>query len=90
MRLVKILPLLTACVASSIAIAQQRNCSELTNPQARQECLKNKPSGNVDCSTLSDSQARKECAERKQQNGVDCSKLATADARQQCLKQKPK
>jgi hypothetical protein len=90
MRVVKILPLLTLCLASSLATAQEKNCSDLTNPQARQECMKRKSSANADCSAISDSQARKECAQRKQQNSADCSKLATAELRQQCLSQKAK
>ncbi len=90
MRVVKILPLLTLCLASSLVIAQEKNCSDLTNPQARQECMKHKSSAEVDCSNVADSQARKECAQRKQQNGADCSKLASAELRQQCARQKAK
>src|SRR6478609_7743263 len=67
-----------------VAIAQEKNCSDITNPQARQECMKHKSSANVDCSAISDSQARRECAQRKQQNSADCSKLATPELRQQC------
>ena len=77
MRVAKILPLLTLCLTGSFTIAQEKNCSDLTNPQARQECMKHKSSANVDCSAISDSQARRECAQRKQQNSADCSKLAT-------------
>ena len=90
MRIVKIFPLLTLCLVSSLATAEEKNCSELTNPQARQECLKRTSSADVDCSSISDSGARRECAQRKQQNGADCSKLATAELRQQCLKQRAK
>ena len=90
MRVVKLLPLLILCLASSLGTAQERNCSELTNPQARQECAKHKSGAEVDCSSIADAQARRECAERKQQNGADCSKLATADLRQQCARQKAK
>jgi hypothetical protein len=38
MRVAKILPPLILCLASSLATAQEKNCSDLTNPQARQEC----------------------------------------------------
>jgi hypothetical protein len=88
MRVAKILPLLSLCLASSLAIADERNCSELNSPQARQECMKHKASADVDCSTINDAQARKECAQRKNQNSADCSKLATAELRQQCASQK--
>jgi hypothetical protein len=90
MRIVKILPLLTLCLASSLGTAQEKNCSELTNPQARQECLRRTYGADADCSAISDSRARRECAQRKQQNSADCSKLATAELRQQCLRQKAK
>jgi|KBSMisStandDraft_5_1062788.scaffolds.fasta_scaffold195001_2 hypothetical protein len=92
MRIVKILSLLTLCLASTLATAQEKNknCRELTNPQARQECLKRTSSADVDCSGISDSRARKECAQRKQENSPDCSKLATAELRQQCFNQKAK
>jgi hypothetical protein len=39
MRVAKILPPLILCLASSLATAQEKNCSDLTNPQARQECM---------------------------------------------------
>ena len=39
MRVAKILPPLIVCLASSLATAQEKNCSDLTNPQARQECM---------------------------------------------------
>jgi hypothetical protein len=38
MRVAKILPPLILCLASALATAQEKNCSDLTNPQARQEC----------------------------------------------------
>jgi hypothetical protein len=90
MQVVKMLPLLTLCLVSSLATAQGKNCSELSNPQARQECLKRQSGADVDCSKISDSQARRECAQRKQDNGADCSKLSTPDLRRQCLDQKAK
>jgi hypothetical protein len=90
MRVVKLLPLFALCLAGSLATAEERNCSELDNRQARQECLKRQANVDVDCSTIDDSRARRECAQRKQENGADCSKLATAEMRQQCLNQKAK
>jgi hypothetical protein len=90
MQVLKLVPVLTLCLAGSLAKADNVNCSSLTNPQARQECAQHKTAANADCSAISDQQARKECAERKQQNTVDCSKLATAEARQQCARQKAK
>jgi hypothetical protein len=90
MRIAKILPLLALCAISTLVTAQEKNCSDLTNPQARQECVKHKSSANVDCSAISDTQARRECAQRKQQNTADCSKLATPELRQQCVSQKTK
>jgi len=88
MRVVRILPLLTLCLAGSLAMPDEKNCSDLANAQARQECMQHKASGDVDCSSISGAEARKECAQRKQQNSADCSKLATPEARQQCAKQK--
>ena len=91
MRVVKIvLPLLTLCLASSLAQADEKNCSDISNRQARQECMKRQSNVEADCSAISDAQARKECAQHKQQNSADCSKLATAEAREQCMKQKAK
>ena len=88
MRIAKILPLLTLCLAIPFATADDKNCSELTNPEARQECLKRTAGADVDCSAISDSRARRECAQRKQENSADCSKLSTAELRQRCLNQK--
>jgi hypothetical protein len=39
MRVAKILPPSILCLASSLATAQEKNCSDLTNPQARQQCM---------------------------------------------------
>jgi hypothetical protein len=90
MRFMNTLPLLTLCLAGSMVMAQDRNCSDLSDPQARQECLKRKTSAEADCSNVADAQARRECAQHKQQNSADCSKLATAELRQRCARQKAK
>lgn|GEM_PF-1666885 len=88
MQVSKLLPLLTLFLASSLATAEDRNCSDLNNRQARQECAKQKSVRDVDCSSIDDSDARRECAQRKHRNGVDCSKLDDADSRRECARQK--
>jgi hypothetical protein len=88
MRVARILLLLALCLSASLAVADEKNCSDLGNAQARQECMKRKAGNDVDCSNVNDAQARRDCAQRKQENGADCSKLATAELRQQCVNQK--
>jgi hypothetical protein len=88
MRVVKLLPSLALLLISSLAIADDKNCSDLSDRQARQECMKRSAGADVDCSTINEPQARRECAERKQQNSADCSKLETAEMRQRCMRQK--
>jgi hypothetical protein len=88
MRVVKLLPSVALFLISSLAIADEKNCSDVSDRQARQECMKRSASADVDCSSVNDPQARRECAERKQQNTADCSKLETAELRQRCMRQK--
>jgi hypothetical protein len=88
MRVVKILPLLTLCLVSSLALADEKDCSDLSNSDARQECMKRRASADVDCSKIDDADARRDCAQRKQQNGADCSRLGSSDARQECVNRK--
>ncbi len=88
MTLTRILALWALCLASSLVMADDKNCSDLNNADARQECLKRKSTADVDCSKIDDQQARRECAQRKEQNGADCSKLADAGRRQECVRQK--
>lgn len=88
MRVVKALSLLTLCLASSMAIADDRNCGDLSDANARQECMKRRANADVDCSKLDDREARRECAQRKQANGADCGKLDSAEARQECMRRK--
>lgn len=88
MRVVKILSLLTLCLASSLVVADEKNCSDLPNADARQECMKRRSNTDVDCSKVDDRQARRECAQRKEQKGGDCSDLATPELRQECAKRK--
>ena len=90
MKVSKLLPLLTLCLVSSLATADDRNCSDLKNRQARQECAKQKSVNEADCSKIESSDARRECVQRKQQDSVDCSKLDTADLRARCARQKAK
>ena len=88
MKVVKILSSLTLCLVSSLALADDRNCSDLPNADARQECMKRRSNSDVDCSKIDDRQARRECAQRKEQKGGDCSELGTPELRQECAKRK--
>jgi hypothetical protein len=87
MRLSKLMLVVVLSVAGPFALADDKNCSDVANPQARQECLQHKYGNDVDCSRLATEQARKECVQYKG-NSVDCSKLATPELRRQCGKQK--
>ena len=90
MRLTRILAIVILGLTSSLAMAEEVDCSRLANPQARQQCVKQKSGAEVDCTKIADPQAKKECAQHKQQNSPDCSKLATPEARQACVQQKAK
>jgi hypothetical protein len=90
MRLIRILPIVLLGFASSVALADDKNCSDLNSPQARQECLQRKYSSDVDCSKLDDLRARKECLDYKQDHGVDCSKLDSPKLRRECAEKKAK
>ena len=92
MRFINALPTVILVLASSVAIAEDKNCADLANPQARQECMQHKYGDDTDCSKFTNQQARKECLEHKQSNGngVDCGKLANAEQRRECVKQKAK
>ena len=90
MRLTKILAIVILGLTSSLAMAEEVDCSKLASPQARQQCVKQKSGAEVDCTNVADPQAKKECAQHKQQNSPDCSKLATPEARQACVQQKAK
>ena len=86
MRLTSILPIAILALTSSLAMAQDVNCSDLTNPQARRECMKKQSGAEIDCTKIADPEARKECAG----NSADCGKLATPEARQKCVEEKAK
>jgi hypothetical protein len=86
MRLTNILPIAILALTTSLAIAEDVNCSDLANPQARRECMKKQSGAEVDCTKIADPEARKECAG----NSADCSKLATPEARRKCAEEKAK
>src|SRR5574342_482884 len=92
MRPMKFLLVALLGLASSVAMAQNnRNCGDLANPQAREECLKHKSGNDVDCSKLDNEQARKECRERKagsDDKNIDCSKLDNDELRRKCRREK--
>jgi hypothetical protein len=88
MKVVTILSSLTLCLASSLVVADDRNCGDLADADARQECMKRRSNGDVDCSKIDDRQARRECAQRKEQKGADCSELSTPELRQECARRK--
>ena len=90
MRLTTMLSIVILGLASSLAMAEEVDCSKLASPQARQQCVKQKSGAEVDCTNVADPQAKKECAQHKQQNSPDCSKLASPEARQACVQQKAK
>ena len=78
-------------LSGSLAMADDVNCSALSNRQARQECLQRKYDNTPDCGKLANPEARKECAEYKGENNansVDCSKLDNPEARRECAKRK--
>jgi hypothetical protein len=83
-------------LTGSLAMADDVNCTAMSNPQARQQCLVHKYDSTPDCAKLASPQARQECATYKVNNkagngdSVDCSKLAAPEARRQCAKQKAK
>ena len=80
-------------LSGSLAMADDVNCSALSNRQARQECLQRKYDNTPDCAKLENQEARKECAEYKGKNNgnsVDCSKLDSPEARRDCAKRKAK
>ena len=49
MRLTKMLTIVILGLTSSLAMAEEVDCSKLANPQARQQCVKQKSGAEVDC-----------------------------------------
>ena len=94
MRLKGVFAIGVLSLSGSLAMADDVNCSAVSNRQARQECLQRKYDNTPDCGKLANPEARKECAEHKANdnngNSVDCSKLASPEARRECAKQKAK
>jgi hypothetical protein len=89
MRIVKLLPIAILTFATSFATAKDKDCSDIDNDRARQEC-REQNSKDVDCSKLGSDDARKECRERKYGSSgkVDCSKLNSDQLRRECRKEK--
>ena len=76
MRLMKLLPIVILCLASSMAVAKDDknkfdgvNCGKLDNDKVRKECRQQKYGSNdgkkVDCSKLDNDKRRSECREEK-------------------------
>ena len=63
MRIMKVLPIVILTFATSFAAAD-KDCSDIDNDRARQECREHN-SKDVDCSKLGSDNAREECRERK-------------------------
>jgi hypothetical protein len=75
MRLMKLLPIVILSLASTMAVAKDKNkgdevnCSNLENDKLRKECRDRKYGSNngkkVDCGKLDNDKLRKECREEK-------------------------
>ena len=76
MRLMKLLPIVILSLASSMAVAKDKdnkfddvNCSNLDNDKLRKECRQRKYGSNdgkkVDCSKLNNDKLRSECRQEK-------------------------
>jgi hypothetical protein len=75
MRLMKLLPIAILSLASSLAVAKDKdkfddvNCGNLDNDKLRKECRQRKYGSNdgkkVDCSKLNNDKLRKECRQEK-------------------------
>jgi hypothetical protein len=95
-RLTILLAVGALCVGSSLASADDANCSAVASTEARQECLRHKYDNTPDCGKFANSEARRECAEYKAENGgnngteVDCGKLDSPEARRECVRRKTK
>jgi hypothetical protein len=89
MRIMKLLPIMILTFATSLATAKDKDCGDIDNDRARQECRQQK-SNDVDCSKLDSDNARKECRERKYGSSghVDCSKLNNDQLRRECRQEK--
>lgn len=88
MRIMKLLPIVILSFAASSATADDKDCSDIDNDRARQECRQHN-SDDVDCSKLNSDDARNECRERKYggSGNVDCSKLDNEQLRRECRRE---
>jgi hypothetical protein len=91
MRISKVLPIVILSIASSLAMAndKDKDCSEYNNDQKRQECRAEKyDDGN--CSRFDNDRVRKECREHKygHDGKVDCGKLDNDKLRNECREEK--
>jgi hypothetical protein len=89
MRLMNVLPIVILSIASSFAIAKDKDCSDIDNDRARQECRQHEYDG-VNCSNLNSDNARRRCREAKYGSSghVDCSKLDNDNLRRECREEK--
>lgn len=65
MRLAKMLTFVILGLASSLAMAEEVDCSKLASPQARQQCVQHKQQNSPDCSKLASPEARQACVQQK-------------------------
>jgi hypothetical protein len=89
MRLIKAVPIAILSFACSFAFAKDKDCSDIDNDRARQECLQHK-SDDVNCNNLNSDNARKQCREAKYGSSghVDCSKFDSDKLRRECREEK--
>ena len=65
MRLTTMLPIVILGLSSSLAMAEEVDCSKLASPHARQQCMKQKSGAEVDCTKLATPEARQACVQQK-------------------------
>lgn len=89
MRLMKALTIVILSFASSFAVAKDKDCSDIDNDRARQECRQHE-SDDVNCNNLNSDNARKQCREAKYGSSghVDCSKFDSDKLRRECREEK--
>ena len=89
MRTVKLLSIVILSFATSLVAAKNKDCGDIDNDRARQECRQQK-SADGDCSKLDSDSARKQCRERKYGSSghVNCSKFDNDQLRRECREEK--
>ena len=65
MRLITMLPIVILGLTSSLAMAEEVDCSRLASPHARQQCLKQKSGAEVHCTKLATPEAPQACVQQK-------------------------